>query len=160
MQRSIPSRRTEEQRVVPAPKAVFFFFFCIQSAVLHPKESRRATATRGCDGHNDCGAGCVRVWSLAHCDPPQPVLRPAVLLARRTNCGLFLGGKCGEPTRRHGRAEVKHANKPPPHNFTFSRSPRSACTSAAASAGPAFAARLLTTFKEQFWHRAAAPNTQ
>lgn len=86
--------------------------FCIHSAVLHPEVSGRATATCGCDGHNDCGAGCLRVWSLAHCDHPQPVLPPALLLARRTNCGLFLGGKCGEQTRRHGCTEVKDTNKP------------------------------------------------
>lgn len=130
------------------------FYFCTQSAVLYPEDSRRATATRGCDGHNDCGAGCLRVWSLAHCDPPQPVLLPAVLLARRTNCGLFLGGKCGEQTRRHGRTEVKDTNKPRT-TFTFSRSLRSACTSAETSARSAFRACLLTTFKEQLWHRSA-----
>lgn len=63
-----------------------------------------------CDGHNDCGAGCLCLWSVAYCDHFQPVLLSAVLFASRTNCGLFFGGECSEQTRRHGSAEVKQAN--------------------------------------------------
>lgn len=75
---------------------------CLQQEDL----GERATAS-GCDGHNDCGAGCLCLRSVAYCDHPQPVLLSALLFARRTNCGLFLGGECGEQTRRHGSAEVK-----------------------------------------------------
>lgn len=68
-----------------------------------------ATTPHSCDGHNDCGAGCVCVWSVAYCDHLESVLLSAVLFARWTNCGLLLaGGKCGQQTRRHRFAEVHH----------------------------------------------------
>uniref|UniRef100_A0A3P8VGD5 Neuronal growth regulator 1 n=1 Tax=Cynoglossus semilaevis TaxID=244447 RepID=A0A3P8VGD5_CYNSE len=62
--------------------------------------------TRTCDGHNDCGAGCLCLRSVAHCDHPQPLLLPAVLFARRTDGGLLLGGERGEQAGRHGSPEV------------------------------------------------------
>ena len=62
---------------------------------------------RLCDGHHVGGAGCVRLRSVAHRDPAQCVLLSPVLLARWTNGGLFLGGKCGEQTGRHGDIEVR-----------------------------------------------------
>lgn len=74
--------------------------------------------TRTCDGHNDCGAGCLCLRSVAHCDHPQPLLLPAVLFARRTDGGLLLGGERGEQAGRHGSPEVRPADR----TTLFSRS--------------------------------------
>lgn len=59
-----------------------------------------------CDGHNDCGAGCVCLQSMAYRYNSQSVLLFAFVLTRWTNCGLCIDWKCGHPTRRYGSPEV------------------------------------------------------
>lgn len=94
--------------------SVFFLLKLAQFAFLFFLNNKKTWEKRqqkhSCDGHNDCGAGCLCLWSVAYCDNSQPVLLSAVLLARWTNCGLFLGWKCGQQTRRHGTTEVKRDN--------------------------------------------------
>lgn len=79
--------------------------------LLQREDFGKAAAESSCDGHDDRGAGCLRLRSMAYCDRSQPVLLSAVLFARWTNRGLFHGGKCDQQTRRHDSTEVKKKNK-------------------------------------------------
>lgn len=75
----------------PLPQLSLFFLANNRFFFLQQEDLGKATTKYSCDGHNDCGAGCLCLWSVAYCDNSQPVLLSAVLLARWTNCGLFLG---------------------------------------------------------------------
>lgn len=84
----------EEKCGNKASFASSFFYFESQLLALlflQHKTWEKAATKHSCDGHNDCGAGCLCLRSVAYCDNSQPVLLSAVLFARRTNCGLFLG---------------------------------------------------------------------
>ena len=125
IRRTISVRGSEEEKCGDkaslASKALLCFFFVSHAACVFfcggptRRLGWKAATTHSCDGHNDRGAGCLCLWSVANCDNSQPMLLPAVLFARRSNCGLFLGGECGQQTGRHGDTEVKSTTQ---HNTT------------------------------------------
>lgn len=60
----------------------------------------------GGDGHHDCGAGCLRLRSVAHRYHSQSLLLFTIVFARRTDRGLCVQRECGQQTGRYRAAQV------------------------------------------------------
>lgn len=60
----------------------------------------------GGHGHHDCGAGCVRLRSVAHRYNSQSLLLFTIVFARRTDRGLCVQRECGQQTGRYRAAQV------------------------------------------------------
>lgn len=151
-------------RVVTKSRLKVLFF--LSHVVLQQEYLGKATATHSRDGHNDCGTGCVCLRSVAYCDHSQPVLLSAVLFARRTNCGLFLGRKRGQQTRRHGSTEVKENNRTqlhflPLHSLSeFFKAGVSVVRTLSTRVHLLSCVSGQTSFKDGAYHSAPAINTQ